>query len=148
MSGTTQQSIIINVWFCQTPLMLSSPAIFKTQHVQHLHSKGWAKLQKGVEEMQIVKELSPTPALCGLPKQQAFSTIQALEPFDRFLFGGVIGWSHHDQSDWIVVIRSCQIQKNRAILFSAAGIVEGSDPEKEWEELNHKIRLYEGILDH
>ncbi len=50
-----------------------------------------------------------------------------------------LGWSTGQASEWIVGIRSCFIQGNRAYLYTGTGIVEGSDPEEEWEELNQKV---------
>jgi menaquinone-specific isochorismate synthase len=46
-----------------------------------------------------------------------------------------------------VAIRSALIQENKVHLFAGAGIVDGSVPAKEWEELNEKIRGMEHALE-
>src|SRR3990167_1434576 len=97
---------------------------------------------------EIVKTLHPTPALCGMPKQTAYTLIHEEEPFERGLYGGALGWRSTDAAEYIVGIRSCLVQGSTATLFSGAGIVKDSNAEDEWDELNQKIRLYEGILDH
>lgn len=133
---------------CISPLQFSPISVHQTQNVQHLYSHCSGKLKENITDLQIAAQLHPTPALCGLPKQKALSTIRDLEPFARGLYGGTIGWTTPDASEWIVAIRSCLLRGKIATLFSGTGIVEGSDPEREWDELNQKIRLYDGILDH
>lgn len=136
-----------------SPLCLNSPvfsplSVHHTQNVQHLYSQCTAQLNDSSKDLEILQSLHPTPALCGTPTQRAHALIQELEPFDRELFGGAIGWSTEASSEWIVAIRSCKIQGRTATLFSGTGIVEGSDPVEEWEELNQKLKLYDRILDY
>lgn len=133
---------------CISPLTFSPISIHQTQNVQHLYSRCSGKLKESTTDEEILTNLHPTPALCGTPKQKAFSIIQELEPFERGLYGGAIGWTTPEASEWIVGIRSCLLQGKTATLFSGTGIVEGSDPEEEWDELNQKLRLYDGILDY
>lgn len=133
------------------PLSLSAPTLTKptvhqTQNVQHLYSQCSANLKDSIEDEQIIDLLHPTPALCGIPKEKAFQIIRELEPFERGLYGGVIGWSTQDAAEHIVAIRSCHLSGKIATLFSGTGIVEGSNPQEEWEELNQKLRLYDGIF--
>lgn len=131
--------------FC-TSLHFTPMAIHATSHVQHLYSQCSGALKPHIDDMQILSALHPTPALCGTPTDRAHQLIQELEPFDREFFGGCLGWRAPEASEWIVGIRSCHLKGKTATLFSGAGIVEGSEPDKEWEELNHKLRLYDRIL--
>lgn len=133
---------------CSEPISFSPISIHQTKNVQHLYSKCTGNLKDGVTDEEILKNLHPTPALCGTPKQKAYSFIHELEPFDRGLYGGALGWITPDASEWIVGIRSMLLVGNTATLFSGTGIVEGSNPDEEWEELNQKLKLYEGILDY
>ena len=134
--------------FCLGSLQTSPIHVRKTQNVQHLCSQITGILSENITDETLIHRLHPTPALAGLPKKEAFSFIQAHEQWDRFLFGGCLGRVEAEGSEWIVMIRSCMLEDKTATLFSAAGIVIDSDPEKEWEELDHKIKLYEGILDY
>lgn len=133
---------------CVTPPVFSPLSVHQTQNVQHLYSCCTAPLKEGPKDLEILQSLHPTPALCGTPTQRAYSLIRELEPFDRELFGGAIGWSTEASSEWAVAIRSCKIERHIATLFSGTGIVEGSDPSEEWEELNQKLKLYDRILDY
>lgn len=131
---------------CQNKIQFSKTCIHKTANVQHLYSQCSAALRDGITDETILFALHPTPALCGVPKENARKLIQKLEPFDRGLYGGIIGWSSPDRSEWTVGIRSCFLEGKVATLYSGTGIVKGSDGEKEWEELNHKIKLYDAIF--
>jgi menaquinone-specific isochorismate synthase len=131
---------------CQEPLSFSPISLYKTQNVQHLYTRCTGTLKKNIDDEEILSLLHPTPALCGTPTKEAFDLIRTLEPFDRGLYGGALGWSTPESSEWIVGIRSCFIRGNLAYLYAGTGIVEGSDPEEEWEELNQKGRLYDGIF--
>jgi menaquinone-specific isochorismate synthase len=133
--------------FCHS-LKFNPVSITSTSHLQHLHSSCTATLKKTVTDERLLAALHPTPALCGTPKQKAFEFIQMHEPFQRGLYGGVIGWKTENASDWAVAIRSCLIEENRVTLYTGAGIVEGSDPDLEWEELDQKLKLYDGIFVH
>ncbi len=127
-------------------LSFSPISIKKTSNLLHLHAKGTGTIPSSVSDAQILEKIHPTPALCGLPKQQALDWIQKIEPFERGLYGGILGWSTKEKSTWIVAIRCCFIQGNTVKLYTGAGIVPLSNPEKEWEELNNKMALYEDIF--
>ncbi|OGN64707.1 MAG: hypothetical protein A3E80_02835 [Chlamydiae bacterium RIFCSPHIGHO2_12_FULL_49_9] len=131
--------------FCSS-ITASPTSIHETANLQHLHSVVSACLEKPLSDLDILEKLHPTPALLGTPTEKASLWLQKIEPISRGFYGGAIGWIAKDSSDWIVAIRSCLLEKNTATLFSAAGIVEGSDPEKEWDELDQKLKLYDHIF--
>lgn len=131
---------------CVTPPSFSPISIHQTHNVQHLYTSCSGELREFITDKDILSNIHPTPALCGTPKQKALSLIQDIEPFERGLYGGAIGWSTKEASEWIVGIRSCLIKNKTATLFTGTGIVAGSDPEEEWEELNQKLKLYDTIF--
>jgi isochorismate synthase len=84
--------------------------------------------------------LHPTPALSGFPHQAAKTLIAGLEPFDRELFGGIVGWCDAEgNGEWVVTIRCARIHENRVRLFAGAGIVPASSPAAEWRETGVKL---------
>lgn len=84
--------------------------------------------------------LHPTPALCGTPTALAHQVIKQLEPFDRGLFGGIVGWCDAEgNGEWVVTIRCGTVQGNQVRLFAGAGIVQDSSPESEWHETGTKL---------
>lgn len=135
---------------CLDPLCekieFSPLTIHPTKTVQHIYSPCKGLLKEGISDELLLKTLHPTPALCGSPKKKAFDLILEIEPFERGLYGGAIGWRTCDASEWIVGIRSCFIVGKTVKLYTGTGIVEGSDPLEEWNELDQKLKLYDGIF--
>lgn len=84
--------------------------------------------------------LHPTPALSGFPHHSAQQLIASLEPFNRGLFGGIVGWcDEQGNGEWVVTIRCGKVNGNRVRLFAGAGIVPESTPESEWRETGVKL---------
>lgn len=132
--------------FVETPVQFSPLTVHQTAYVQHLYAQGTAQLKSGISDLLLVDHLHPTPALAGYPAKAARHYLKKLEALDRGFYGGVFGWTTEEASDWMVVIRSATIEKNVATLFSGTGIVKGSQADAEWEELDDKLQLFEGIL--
>jgi menaquinone-specific isochorismate synthase len=131
---------------CIAPLSFSPLQVRKTANVQHLYTSLSGTLKQGVSDSHILDQIHPTPALCGAPLKSAFRWIGSLEPFARGLYGGAVGWSTPESAEWAVAIRCCLVRGRIIHLYSGTGIVAGSDPEAEWDELNLKLKLYEGIF--
>ena len=115
------------------------PDVLPLTHNQHLQTKIHANLNNGVYDADLLQALHPTPAVCGSPNKQAMEAIRSLEPFDRGWYAGPVGWVSRDASQFAVGIRSGLLDHHVLHLFSGAGIVQGSDPVTEWDELEHKL---------
>lgn len=84
--------------------------------------------------------LHPTPALSGFPHPVARQVIAELEPFDRELFGGIVGWCDDEgNGEWAVAIRCARLKDNQIRCFAGAGIVPASVAESEWHETGVKL---------
>lgn len=84
--------------------------------------------------------LHPTPALSGFPHTVARQIIAELEPFDRELFGGIVGWcDDQGNGEWVVAIRCARVHDKHIRCFAGAGIVPASVPESEWHETGVKL---------
>ncbi|NBB72314.1 MAG: isochorismate synthase, partial [Bacteroidetes bacterium] len=94
-----------------------------------------------------VHALHPTPAIGGVPTEDALQAIRAQEPFARGWYAGPVGWIGPDAAEFAVAIRSGLIRDNTLALYSGAGIVDGSAPDSEWEEIEQKISDFAAVLD-
>src|SRR5690606_35083979 len=98
------------------------------------------ELYDELSALRLACQLHPTPALCGFPTAAAKQVIAELEPFDRGVFGGIVGWCDAaGNGEWAVVIRCGIIQQTRVRLFAGAGLVSASCPEAEWRETGTKL---------
>lgn len=117
------------------------PRIKKLQNVQHLFTPIRAEIKKGVQIHDLIKELHPTPAVGGYPKERSFKYIHEIEQIDRGWYAAPVGWFNlNGCGEFAVAIRSALLHHNQAELFAGCGIVADSDPEKEWNETLLKIR--------
>lgn len=117
-----------------------APQVKKLSNVQHLYTPITARIKDGVSRTEVLKTLHPTPAVGGYPKDNAVSFIKEHEDFNRGWYASPIGWINaHGNGEFIVAIRSGLIQNDEVRFFAGCGIVEDSDPEKEWEETNLKF---------
>ena len=122
------------------------PTILKLARGQHLYSGCSATLKPQVGDAELMAALHPTAALGGYPTGPAGDCIAALETFDRGWYAGPVGWLARDQAEFAVAIRAGLVQPRKLSLFSGAGIVAGSTPEAEWDEIELKIRDFIKVL--
>ncbi|NJL89677.1 MAG: isochorismate synthase [Coleofasciculaceae cyanobacterium SM2_1_6] len=122
----------------------ATPKILKLSNIQHLWTPITAQLHhlhQPIHPLEILKKLHPTPAVAGTPREIVSTEIQRYEQFNRGLYAAPIGWvDAWGNSEFIVGIRSCLIHGYHAQLYAGAGIVAGSDPEKELAEIELKFQ--------
>lgn len=125
----------------------TEPGLLQLSNIQHLHTPIQAPLPPHTEPLEILEKLHPTPAVAGLPRPDACELIQQLETFDRGLYAAPLGWvDTQGNSEFIVGIRSALINGRQARLYAGAGIVAGSDPNKELAEIKLKLQALLGSL--
>ena len=95
----------------------------------------------------LLKELHPTPAICGLPKTEAYQFITENEGYDRRYYTGFIGWMDPEgQTDLYVNLRCMEIRSTEAKLYAGGGILPSSEVRAEWEETSAKMRTMKNLL--
>ncbi|MDN3509339.1 MAG: isochorismate synthase [Candidatus Neptunochlamydia sp.] len=127
-------------------LEVQDQKVLKTPTVQHLYHTFQGTLKEGIRDAALIEALHPTPAVGGSPKKEAFDEIGRREQFDRGWYAAPVGWVSPIEAHHLVGIRSALIEKNYLHLFAGTGIVLGSIPSKEWDELEHKIKQYVRVL--
>ncbi len=116
--------------------------IKKAGNVSHLHYPFKAVLRNFLSDSELIEYFHPTPAIGGRPRELALEFIRENEPFDRGFYAGTIGLLSNELSRVYVGIRSALLSGNEMHIFTGAGILPESNPLSEWEELNHKQRLF------
>ena len=123
---------------CEPGWQVSSPGVLKLSRLQHLRSVFSGALFPGMGDAQLIRHLHPTPATGGYPGALAQVFLRQAESFDRGWFAGPVGCFERDRAEVLVAIRSLRVWSGQAEVYAGAGIVEGSDPEREWMELDEK----------
>jgi menaquinone-specific isochorismate synthase len=117
------------------------------RHVQHLVTPITAPRPGRLHALDIVEALHPTPAVGGVPRERALAFLDLLEPDGRGPYAGPFGWLDAEgRGTFVVGIRSALFQKHEADVFAGGGIVRGSNPERELEETDWKLRALFGAL--
>ncbi len=117
-----------------------STEVLRLPGIQHLATPVTAVAPVGTNVLDVVGALHPTPAVAGLPVERAVEWISEHEGFDRGWYSGPVGYCDlAGNGEFHVALRSCLIDKEAVKLFAGAGVVAGSSPEREAEEINLKL---------
>ncbi|MGB0111810.1 MAG: isochorismate synthase [Ilumatobacteraceae bacterium] len=120
------------------------PSIVSVANVQHLGTRMEGMLsQPGPSVIELVRALSPTPALGGHPRDAAIELIERVEGFERGRYGGAVGWvDGAGNGTWAVAIRCAELSEDRtsARLVAGGGIVADSEPLAELAETQAKFQ--------
>ena len=120
------------------------PSIVAVANVQHLGTALEGRLSDPRPNvLELVRALSPTPALGGFPRDAALALIQSVEGFSRGRYGGAVGWvDAAGNGTWAVAIRCAELSADRcsARLVAGGGIVADSEPLAELAETQAKLQ--------
>jgi len=124
-----------------------APRVRTLRHVLHLHTPIAARLAGRRHVLELAASLHPTPAVGGTPTRLATEWIAAREALPRGWYAAPVGWFDLDgNGELAVAIRSGVLAGDRAHLWAGAGIVAGSDPDRELAETDVKLRAMLGAL--
>lgn len=132
--------------YCATLTADEAPSEMRLARSRHLYTGIRGTLRPGADVLDVLSALHPTPAVGGTPSGDALEAIRRLEPFDRGWYAGPVGWIGPDAAEFAVGLRSGLVRDRELSLFSGAGIVQGSVPEAEWDEIEYKIRNFVDVL--
>ncbi len=123
------------------------PYTARAGHLVHLKTDFSFSLKDTAHLGDVLHELHPTPAVCGLPKQEAYEFIAANEGYDRKYYAGIIGWlDPQGDTSLYVNLRCMEIKESSATLYAGGGILPSSTIESEWEETRQKLNTMLNIL--
>lgn len=134
--------------YCREMHVPERPGLIATETMWHLSTRISGVLaDPTVPSTTLALALHPTPAVCGSPTILARDTITELEAFDRRYFSGVVGWmAPNGDGEWAVAIRCAEIGTTSIRLYAGAGVVVGSQPEREWLETGAKLETIRRAL--
>ncbi|MGE5364971.1 MAG: isochorismate synthase [Bacteroidota bacterium] len=117
------------------------PAIKKLFNIQHIWTPIYAECPGFRSPFPLLENLHPTPAVCGVPQQEAFSTIKKLELYPRGLYSGIIGWFNFEgEGEFSVALRSALLKGKKLYAFAGCGLVDGSEANTEYKETEMKLK--------
>jgi para-aminobenzoate synthetase component 1 len=120
------------------------PELFAIEHhptVHHLVSTVLGELEPNVDAVDLLRATFPGGSITGAPKVRAMEIIAELEPTQRGVYCGSIGYlSSTGTMDTSIVIRTYLALRGQVYFQAGGGIVADSDPELEYRETLDKAR--------
>lgn len=113
--------------------------IERFSHIMHIVSTVEGQLQQGQNPVDALRATFPAGTLSGAPKPRALQIIDELEPVQRGVYGGVVGYfGLGGAADLAIAIRTATIVDGVAMVQAGGGIVADSVPELEDQESRNK----------
>lgn len=116
-------------------------------NVYHLVSVVQGLLEPEYDLVDMIQAAFPGGSITGCPKIRSMEIIDELEPFERHVYTGSIGYLGFDRSmDLSIAIRTAVAHQERLIYSVGGGVVIDSDPDDEYQETWHKGRTFAQVL--
>lgn len=113
--------------------------IERFSHIMHIVSSVEGQVREGQNPIDVFRATFPAGTLSGAPKPRALEIIDELEPVQRGVYGGVVGYfGLGGAADLAIAIRTATIRDGVAMVQAGAGIVADSVPETEDAECQSK----------
>ena len=123
----------------------NQPQLRRLRNIQHLATEVTGRALPGVDILELLQRLHPTPAVCGWPRDAARKVIAAHEDMDRGWYAGPIGWiDAAGDGEFAVALRCAVVRGTQAWLFAGNGIMGDSDPAAELAEVELKFSPPDG----
>jgi len=116
------------------------PRTVRAANLVHLRSDFTFKLPDSSCIGDLLGQLHPTPAVCGLPKREAFDFIVHNEHTPRRYYSGFMGWLNPlGETHLYVSLRCMNIKAEQYHLYAGGGLLKDSTEAQEWQETEAKL---------
>ena len=125
----------------------SAPYTARAGDLVHLRTDFRFTLADGRVIGRVIDALHPTPAVCGMPKQQTFDFIMDNEQMPRDYYSGFAGPMGIDgQTSLFVALRCMRIAGRSLSLYAGGGLLADSREEDEWNETEAKMETMKKLF--
>lgn len=116
------------------------PRTVRAANLVHLRSDFTFTLPDADHLGDLLNTLHPTPAVCGLPKNEAFQFIVSNEHTPRRYYSGFMGPLNSPLTTHLYVsLRCMNIEGDICHLYAGGGLLKDSTEEQEWAETEAKL---------
>ncbi len=122
------------------------PRTVRAANLVHLRSDFTFKLADNDHIGDVLQALHPTPAVCGLPKREAFNFIVKNEHTPRRYYSGFMGPLNMDDTHLYVSLRCMNIDGDKCHLYAGGGLLKDSTEEQEWQETEAKMETMKRLI--
>ena len=123
-----------------TDFQEEGPRTVRAANLIHLRSDFTFTLPDDQHVGDLLGRLHPTPAVCGLPKREAFQFIVSNEHTPRRYYSGFMGPLNVQQATHLYVsLRCMSIDGPHYRLYAGGGLLKDSIEQQEWQETEAKL---------
>ena len=134
--------------FCESLRSDQEPSVRELPNLLHMQTAIEGRLREPTHILSLVRALHPTPAVGGVPTQEAIRWILEHEALPRGWYSAPIGWADAvGDGEFVVALRSGLLRDGKAWVYAGAGIMADSDPDAEYAETELKMQALLGALD-
>lgn len=109
--------------------------IERYSHVMHIVSNVRGVIRPDQTSFDLIDASFPGGTITGAPKVRTMEIIEELEPVQRGIYTGSMGWiGFNDDMEINIVIRTMLVKDGQAYVQAGAGIVIDSNPKHEYKE--------------
>jgi isochorismate synthase len=149
-----QQIVVDNIQqlvanhFPSAALEMDGPKTVSTGALLHLITRfNWQTEMHNTALESFIKELHPTPAIAGQPRQLALGLINKTEMHDRAFYTGLLGpIDPNSLTHLFVNLRCMQVFDSYVALYLGGGLTANSNPDAEWLETELKAQTLLSVL--
>ncbi|HBB55466.1 MAG TPA: anthranilate synthase component I [Hyphomonadaceae bacterium] len=110
-------------------------------HVMHIVSNVAGEIAEGEDALSAFFAGFPAGTVTGAPKVRAMEIIAEMEPHQRGVYAGAVGYFGADGNmDTCIALRTAIVKDGVMHVQAGLGVVYDSDPETEFDETVHKAR--------
>ncbi len=114
--------------------------------ISHLAQDFYFRIENEKDLEALTQEFHPGPAISGYPKEKAIEFIYELEAHNREYYTGYFAYQLGNlKSSWIN-IRCAKYSDKNLYVYVGGGIMQDSNPEKEWTETELKSKAILDII--
>ena len=115
--------------------------IERYSHVMHIVSNVTGELLEDKDAIDVLRATLPAGTVSGAPKIRAMEIIDELEPHERGIYSGAVGYiGWNGNLDTAIAIRTAVLIGDQVYVQAGAGLVADSVPNTEWQESMAKAR--------
>ncbi len=115
-------------------------------HISHLRTDFYLTMEEK-QRTTFLSAIHPTPAVSGLPKEEAMRFILENEGMERGYYSGFLGYmDERGKMDYYVNLRCMRFNHSEATLYAGGGILATSDLQAEWNETEEKMNTLKRVL--
>jgi isochorismate synthase len=133
--------------FCDSLRSAPEPIVRELPNVLHMQTPIEGRLREPTHILALVQALHPTPAVGGVPTNDAIQWIVEHEALARGWYSAPVGWTDAaGDGEFVVALRSGLLRDGKAWVYAGAGIMADSDPDAEYAETELKMQALLGAL--